>query len=362
MMKKMMERFSNRDGFAIPIAVLVVALLSVSIAAGFSLVISERRGVDDQKAQVTAFVLAEQGLQTFFIKRDSLGFLSTPPLLKEGPKRIYLKGGYADVTLDRVRAPTGSLAGLYVVRSKGTQTQGAVGGTPAGVRTVAQYAAWEPASMEVLAGWTAISGIRKNGASGSFLGVDACGDSAALAGVAVPVYPGFNRPETADSTEYLADSASGAAREVEVDWAGILAGTAMTFNYVIPPDVIPSFADTTFYPSILITSTGTVGTSALNGGRGLLAVSGNLDTGSGATFNWKGIVLVGGDLTGNGNNNVQGAIISGLNVKLGQTVPINTVNGTKTYQYSSCEVAKALMGLGALIPLPNTWVDNWVEY
>jgi hypothetical protein len=361
-MKKLMQKLSNRDGFAIPMAVLVVAILSVSIAAGFTLVIAERRGVDDQKAQVTAFVLAEQGLQMFFIKRDSLGFTSTPPAVKEGPVRIYLKGGYADVQLDRVRPPTGSQAGLYVVRSKGTQTQGAVGGTPAGVRTVAQYAAWEPASMEVLAGWTAISGIQKNGASGSFLGVDACGDSAAVAGVAVPIVPGFNRPESADSVGDLGQTVNDAARAVEVDWAGMLAGTAMTFNYVIPPDAIPSFADTTFYPAILMLGTGTIGSSGLNGGRGLLVVQGNLDTGSGATFNWKGIVLVGGDLTGNGNNYIQGAIISALNAKLGQNVPINVVNGTKQYQYNSCEVAKALMGLGALIPLPNTWVDNWVEY
>jgi hypothetical protein len=26
------------------------------------------------------------------------------------------------------------------------------------------------------------------------------------------------------------------------------------------------------------------------------------------------------------------------------------------------EVAKALRGFGVLVPLPNTWVDNWVEY
>ena len=352
----------NRKGFALPSAILVVGILSISIAASFTLVNSERRGVDDQKAQVSAFVLAEQGLQTFFIKRDSLGFTSTPPGLQEGPIRIYLKGGYADVQLDRIRPPVGSLAGLYVVRSRGTQTQGAIGGTPAGVRTVAQYAAWEPASMEVLAGWTAITGIKKNGNSGQFLGLDACGDSAAIAGVAVPLVPGFNQPGTTDSLEYLAETVNQAAREVEIDWAGILAGTALTPTYVVPPDPIPSFADTTFYPVIFMNSDGNVGSSALNGGRGLLIVKGNLDTGSGATFNWKGIVLVGGDLTGNGNNYIQGAIISALNAKLGQTVPINTVNGTKQYQYNSCEVAKSLMALGALIPLPNTWVDNWVEY
>lgn len=353
---------SLRKGFALPTAILVIGILSISIAAGFTLVNSERRGVDDQKAQVSAFVLAQQGLEMFFVKRDSLGFTSTPPAVKEGPVRVYLKGGYADVQLDLIRPPTGSLASLYVVRSRGTQTQGAINNTPAGVRTVAQYAAWEPASMEVLAGWTAITGIRKNGSSGEFLGEDACGDSASIAGIAVPAVPGFNRPATADSTEELGQTVNDAARAVEINWAGILAGSAMTPTFIIPPDAVPSFADTTFYPSILFTSTGTVGTSALNGGRGMLIVAGNLDTGSGATFNWKGIILVGGDLTGNGNNNVDGAIVSALNAKLGQTVPINTVNGTKSYQYNSCEVAKALRGLGALVPLNNTWVDNWVEY
>lgn len=362
-MKKIIRQFANRDGFAIPVAILVIAILSVSIAAGFSLVIAERRGVEDQKAQVSAFVLAEQGLQTFFIKRDSLGFKSTPPGAREGPIRIMLKGGYADVELDRIRPPVGSLAGLYVVRSRGTQTRGAVGQTPAGVRTVAQYAAWEPAQLDVLAGWTAITGIKKNGNSGSFLGVDACKDSASIAGVAVPQVPGFNQPKTTDSLEILAATINASAKLVEVDWAGILGGSALTPTYTIPPDAYPSFADTTFYPVIFLKGTaGTTGTSQLNGGRGLLIVEGDLDTGSGATFNWKGVVLVGGDLTGNGNNNVQGAIISALNAKLGKTVAINTVNGTKLYQYNSCEVAKALMAIGALVPLPNTWVDNWIEY
>jgi hypothetical protein len=357
-----MPMTSKREGFALPVAILVIGILTISIAAGFTLVNAERRGVDDQKAQVSAFVLAEQGLETFFVKRDSLGFTSKPPGVKEGPVRINLKGGYADVQLDRVRPPVGSLAGLYVVRSKGTQTQGAIGGTPAGVRTVAQYAAWEPAGLEVLAGWTAISGIKKNGNSGSFLGTDACADSAAIAGVAVPLVPGFNQPETADSVEYLEETVNESARQVEIDWAGILSGSALTPDYIVPPDEIPSFADTTFYPVILMKGTGSIGSSLLNGGRGVLIVEGNLDTGSGATFNWKGVVLVGGDITGNGNNYIQGAIISALNAKLGQTVPINTVNGTKQYQYNSCEVAKALMSLGALVPLPNTWVDNWVEY
>jgi type II secretory pathway pseudopilin PulG len=359
-----MRRLQNRKGFAIPAAILVIGVLSISLAAGFSLVIAERRGVDDQKAQVSAFVLAEQGLQMFFVRRDSLGFRSTPPAAREGPVRIYMKGGYADVELDMIKPPQGSLSGLYVVRSKGTQTQGAIGGTPAGVRTVAQYAAWEPASMDVLAGWTAIQGITKNGASGSFLGHDACGDSAAVAGVAVPTVPGFNRPKTADSVDYYAANPSQAAQDVLIKWAGILSRTALTPQYTIPPDALPSFADTTFYPTILMVGdvpSSTWSSMPASGGRGLLIVTGNISS-LGNNFNWKGIVLVGGDITGNGSSNIQGAVISGLNWKLGITVPIDTANGTKNYMYNSCEVAKALRGLGALVPLPNTWVDNWVEY
>ena len=71
---------------------------------------------------------------------------------------------------------------------------------------------------------------------------------------------------------------------------------------------------------------------------------------------------MGGDITSNGNNGIAGATVSGLNVKLGLPVPVSTGNGTKTYQYNSCEVAKATMSSGALVTLRNTWVDNWVEY
>jgi hypothetical protein len=62
----------------------------------------------------------------------------------------------------------------------------------------------------------------------------------------------------------------------------------------------------------------------------------------------------------NGNNNVQGAVISGLNYLLGQSVEESDAgNGNKTYQYNSCNVASALGRFGSLVPLPNTWVDNW---
>jgi len=92
----------------------------------------------------------------------------------------------------------------------------------------------------------------------------------------------------------------------------------------------------------------------------MLIVTGHL-TISGSV-GWKGVVLVGGDITSNGDNGISGATISGLNVKLGNYVPSSTANGTKQYNYNSCEVAKANRQAGALVTLKNTWVDNWVEY
>jgi hypothetical protein len=127
----------------------------------------------------------------------------------------------------------------------------------------------------------------------------------------------------------------------------------------IPGGSFPSataFADTTFYPIIKVNGDFSLPTS----GQGMLIVTGHL-TVSGSTT-WRGVLLVGGDITSNGNNGISGATVSGLNVKLGTYVPSSTANGTKSYQYNSCEVAKATTTAGALVTLRNTWVDNWVEY
>jgi hypothetical protein len=78
---------------------------------------------------------------------------------------------------------------------------------------------------------------------------------------------------------------------------------------------------------------------------------------------WRGIILVGGVLTSNGNNTVQGAVMSGLNMLLGQTVAESNVgNGTKTYEYNSCYVASSLAALSQLQPVNNAWADNWAGY
>jgi hypothetical protein len=360
-----MPNNTERRGFAIPIAILVIAVLTIMLAGGFSLVSAERRSVSDQKSQISAFRIAEQGLEVYLVRRDSL-LAGTPGYTKiPGPKdsvRITVPGGYADVSLTRLRPPTGSQSGLYIARSKGTETSNTYAGAPQGVRTVAQYVLWESAPMQVLAGWTALSGLQKNGNAGTLSGVDLCKDSAARAGVAVPLSPGYTGNTTAATGNppimvLPPDS-------IHIDWAAIVNNNAIPATITLPGGSWPtaamtaSYADTTstYYPVVRVNGDFSLPSS----GTGLLIVTGHL-TISGNT-GWRGVLLVGGDLISNGINGVYGATVSGLNVKLGTYVPASTANGTKVYQYSSCEVAKANMSSGALVTLRNTWVDNWVEY
>ncbi|HKC81735.1 MAG TPA: pilus assembly PilX N-terminal domain-containing protein [Gemmatimonadaceae bacterium] len=359
-----MPNNAERRGFAIPIALLVIAVLTIMVAGGFSLVSAERRSVADQKSQISAFRIAEQGLEIFLVRRDSI-MLGMPGYTKvPGAKdsvRIQMTGGYADVSLTRLRPVIGSQSGLYVVRSKGVETAGAYAGTPQGVRTVAQYVLWEPAPMQVLAGWTALSGIQKNGGAGTLGGIDLCGDSAAVAGVAVPVNPGYSGKTVAVGDPPV-DSI--APEEVSIDWNAIVNLNMIEATYIFPGSTWPTaameaaFADdnSIYYPIVRVNGDFSLPSS----GKGMLIVTGHLTLNG--SVGWKGVILVGGDITSNGNNGIQGATVSGLNVKLGTYVPSATANGTKQYNYNSCEVAKATTSMGALVTLRNTWVDNWVEY
>jgi hypothetical protein len=142
-----------------------------------------------------------------------------------------------------------------------------------------------------------------------------------------------------------------------LDWNAIVNGNALTPDITIPPSGWPSFADPNYWPVIKV-----IGDFTLPGaGQGTLIVTGGL-TVSGSNM-WNGVVLVGGNLTSNGDNVVEGATVTGLNVQFGAPLPTASVgNGTKTYQYNSCNIAKAMRKQAQLIGYPNAWVDNWPTY
>ena len=122
-------------------------------------------------------------------------------------------------------------------------------------------------------------------------------------------------------------------------------------------------ANPTVFPVIVVRNdTSVAHTFALPfAGRGLLVVYGALSV-SGSEM-WNGVTLVGGTLTSNGNNTIEGAVVTGLNVKLGYTVATNSIgNGTKDFSYNSCNVSSAMAGLGTMRAYKNTWSNTYSVY
>ena len=358
-----MKLQSNRPGFALPLAILVIGFLTVGVATAFTRGDLEGRMNRDRTAQADAFALAQSGLEKFAAHRFSLGFKSNPPAAVES-LRIALPGGYADVISRRVRPKTATEQALHVLKSRGVHQAGALSWTPPAVHTVGQYAFFREGSLKVLSGWTSLTGLVKNGGSGTISGVDNCGLQPTVAGVALPDGMYFQNggalvPEGAPDFLYMGTPAQMAA-QVGIDWDAIINQNAIIPDIEIPGDSWPTstqWADPDYWPVIRINGNYSIPSS----GRGTLIITGYL-TINGA-LQWEGIVLVGRTLDADGTNVVLGATISGLNVILGETVPVSDVgDGTKTYQYDSCNVANAVNRFSALVLIPNTWIDNWLSW
>jgi hypothetical protein len=233
--------------------------------------------------------------------------------------------------------------------------------------------------MTVQSSMTGINGINKAGSSGLISGVDVCGEKATLPAVAVPADPGITGSgqwEESLEGDPKVDSIGGtkeeAADAVPIDWDAIVNDGAISSNYDSVdgsdfPDAAWFAANPTAYPTIIVRNGPDPSTTfALpNEGRGLLIIFGDLTLG-GNSAGWKGLVLVGGSLTSNGSNQVDGATITGLNIKLGFNVAdndVNELNGTKQYLYNSCSVERALNGGGgSLRPYQSTFANSFPTY
>jgi type II secretory pathway pseudopilin PulG len=354
-----MRRKSRQRGMTLLMVILAIMVLSVLLAAAFAAASTEARVSANQGANVDAFALAESGLELFMAKRDSFGFTATPPAVSESA-RVTLSGGYADVVLHQVRKDSVSGRYGYAVRAHGVSTAATLSGTAPAERTVAEYANWQTGTMNVVSAWTALTGLSKNGNSGSLSGTDACGAAPAVPGVATVTNPGYTGPTGPVSGNPPIDNLGTQAQAIaatNIDWNGIVNNNAAQPSITIPPGSWPSFSNPNYWPIIML-----VGNTTLPGsGQGTLIVTGNLTINGNNT--WNGVLLVGGNLTSNGNNTVDGAVVTGLNVELGDSVPANSVgNGNKTFQYNSCNVAKAMAGQGQLVGYTNAWVDNWNGY
>jgi len=402
----------ERRGFAIPMVILIIAFLTVTIAASYTATSSELTTNTAQRGESRAYMVAQAGLENFMARRNENNFCAIcgiPPTTTYESTTVTLPGGYAQVVAQQIRTGNRTRPGIYLLRAKGVDTSGTQitgaalrssltlfgnADSTRATRTVAQLVYWNVNQVNVLAGWTSTSGLDKNGSSGTISGVDACNDRPPVAGIAVPTgdYSGSgNFTPTGNPPVQELGTQAEANATTKVDWEGIINGNRIQPDYFFATAgaAAAAWGSINFgtpgnekYPVIRVNDNFTLPDA---GGRGTLIVMGNL-TMSGNNL-WKGILLVGGSMTSNGNGTVTGATMSGLNTMLTKptsTPPGNslalaqarmppgvtltndpamaTANGTKTFQYDSCEVARSASGLASYSVYPNAWMDNFVTY
>ena len=382
-----------RRGMALPMVIVVLLVLSASLAGGIALARGERALDDAGKTGVLAQTYAETGLQRIIADRGGLGLSGVPGA--SDSVRVTFTGGYYDVTTTRLRAAVGTdVPGLYLVRSHAVITSTGVGGGPSAEYTVTQLAVWMSGTMLVQSALTSVNGTEKSGAAGAISGADQCspgsgGTNDTLPAVAVPTlasdggpgYDGSTAPLTGDpKVSYLGATPTEAAAASPIQWQGIYDGTSITADYTvdwqgnaISPDTLnfPSdawfTANPTVFPVIYVQNgPPNAGTEFVLDvfGRGLLIVQDDIRL-DGNNAGWDGIILVGGRLRTNGSNRVSGATVAGLNTQLGYTpgpTDINDLNGTKQFLYDSCNVRSATMAMGKLRVYKNTWSNIYKTF
>ena len=374
-----MPHLSNRKGFAMPMAIFVIAVLTAALAAGFSGTATEITTNNAVRGQNHAFQLAEAGLEAFMVRRGDRGWCtncSNPVTADSEWTRVSLDGGYADVVAVKVRPLTATNNALYFIRSMGTDTTtrlNAAAGSRYAKRTVGIYATWNTSTINVKAAWLSLSGLSKQG-TGLISGIDDCGEQPTVAGVMVDkgdlsvdgssFHPLGNPP--VDTSNTFASVKAG----TPIDWTSVMQNS-ITPDIEIPGGTFPSAADfdadTNWWPVIRVH---TNGFALPNRGRGMIIADSDF-TINGSNM-WNGIIMVGEQLTSDGNNTVAGATITGLNYLVNGLTPTNTTkssdtdnstaNGQKTYVYNSCYVSMAAQHLRRYVTMPNSWMDNLASW
>lgn len=366
-----MPNLTNRRGFAIPLTVLLVALLTVMLTAGFTRLQVDRQIAAGTSATQEALAIAQSGLQTY------LGTLNTDACerpvrpVDNDSVRINVPGGYAWVHAYVAQKPADTLGTwLYIIRSTGNAIEASIGPDPRARRTVAQFARWQQGSLALRAVWTAANGIEgaiDSNAYGEFRGVDqapaGCRDPDVTA---IRTPSGENPNDLSDfalsgSSPYVVASGTGqqVADSTYIDWNAVVNGA------IVPDYTTPQLWDWT-YSVQLVTGNLTIGNSSSNDvGTGLLIVTGELTIES-DFFQWYGAILVGGRLRFYADDQrFDGYVASGLNEQLGVDVADTHLGEGDDYtdmDFNSLFVRTSLNGLSGWVPVGNTWMDDWASY
>lgn len=355
------------SGFALPLTVFLIAIITLLLTTAFTRVTSDRRIGDASGANVAAMSIAKAALHQY------LGTRTTRPADGDSV-RINVTGGYGDVIAQVLRKPVDTLANwMFVVRAVGHVINPTQGADPQAVRTIAQFAQWQTGRMDVLAAYTAANRLNApTGGTGQFNGADACGGAsvwAIMVGSGGPGPPALSDPPYSTSGLGFAPhvvapaSKKTVADSTRIDWLALTAG-GFTPDYTSAINVRTHPSD---YASQIITSDSARLNDPSGGGTttgtGLLITTGNLYV-TGDLIQWNGIVLIGGRLVASANDQrFDGFVVSGLKEQLGTAVSNGDLGaGYLDIDYDSCIANTTLAKLTGFAPITNGWIDNWATY
>lgn len=364
---------TDRRGFALPFALLTLALVTAAVVAAFAATSAETYANNAMRAQDRAYQLAEAGLQQFMLRRAEAGFCSNcaqnPAVADSEWTRVSLTKGYANVVSVRLRRDkTDGTPALYLIRSTGVDTSVKLSGAGNAIyaqRTLGLYSTWGTAPMQVLGGFVTLNGVTNTasipGGGNPVHGTDNCYQMPTIAGVVAPKgggYSGNGEKPTGSPATDTSMTLDSLKKRVGIDWEGIISRDAIPADYTVPSGAWPTAAQMTTWPVIRVKGVGTY--TLPTSGRGLLIVDSNLVLSSSRT--WDGVVLVGGSLTANGTGDVTGAIVTGLNKMRGAvdagTLDNDLLSNRVQFLYNSCRVESAAHKVDRYFAFTNTWMDN----
>ena len=181
----------RESGFALPLTIFVLTLVTIMLSAVMVQVQNDRRLAQSSGDVVQALVIAQSGLDRYMAHYDSLNV--RPP---DGDSlRINVTGGYADVIAHEVRRPADTLAGvLFVLRSRGRVIEPTQGSDPQAVRLIAQFARWQYGTIDIVGAYTAVNSFACSSCGGTYqlTGWDQCAVMPAVPGLRTPLGPTSN--------------------------------------------------------------------------------------------------------------------------------------------------------------------------
>ncbi len=354
------------SGFALPMVLFLVALLTALLAAGLMRVGAEMEVVEAGADAITARAVSWSALQ-IYLGTLTLDACERPIRPPDGDSvRINVPGGYGEVVARVVRRPADSTANwLYLVSSTGYAIKPTTGPAPVGRHTAAQFASWQSGDLSLPAAFTAANGLwRTAGGSGQLTGADedstASCRTPARAALRVPAGLAPNLDDYTITGNGVVEGGSGASivTAANIDWAQVLASGTLVPDYT---SVHPGDWD---YSLQLVSGNAVLGAAgATTVGTGLLIVGGNL-TVLGNFVQWYGVILVGGQLRFDAaDQRFDGLVASGLNAQLGTGPSAGQIGGDYTdIDYNSRFVRRAMRPFTGFAPVANARFDNWWTY